>query len=68
MDLSPLEKDVLAACGGLIRKLPYDDDQIAATARLLSLGLVERVMDADQPTACTTSRGDDVLRNLGVNI
>ena len=62
MDLSPLEQDVLAVCGGLVRKLPYDEAQIAATKRLEKLGLVHFVMDDDQPTHITTDAGDDILR------
>ncbi len=61
-ELSPLEQDVLAVCGGLVRKLPYDAAQTAATVRLVSLGLVQFVMVDDQPTHVTTPAGDEVLR------
>jgi hypothetical protein len=62
MDLSPLEKDILAVCGGLVRQLPYDAAQVTATERLEKLGLVRFVMDDDQPTHVTTGAGDDWLR------
>jgi hypothetical protein len=69
MDLSPLEQDILAVCGGLVRQLPYDDAQVAATKRLEKLGLVQFVMDCDQPTHVTTDAGDDVLRQaIFVNV
>ena len=65
--LSQLEMDVLAVCGGFVRKLPYNNEQGEALCRLVDLGLAEHVIEDDQPTAYTTERGAKVLRDLGIN-
>jgi len=64
--LSQLAMDVLAVCGGRIRKLPYSKEQGDALCRLVDLGLAEHVIEDDQPTAYTTPRGDQALRDLGL--
>lgn len=62
--LSTLEQDVLAVCGGYVRRLKYDSAQVEATQRLEDLGLIHFCMDEDQPTHYTTPKGDAMLRRL----
>lgn len=62
MELTSLEWKVLRACAGeIVRGLPYDDHQRAASAKLKALGLIYNTYEDDQPTSYATDKGRAAL-------
>lgn len=59
--LSELEINLLRVGNGEVVKLPYNNAQAIAQSWLVRDGMMEAVMEDDQPTAYTTERGKAFL-------